>query len=236
MSDQKRNRPSLFDDFDGFASQFFRQMSTPEGRKKWTEDFNRDFEETSRRIEEVRGKMGEPLSIPSRLNIDTSFGRKEAVANYRRVQGDGGQTQPSNPVRQKVETGPSNDKLQKELEIQRLRDELRRSSESQEKERKAREETEAKLRQSETEKARMRSDHATRQRERVVEGKVDQSYRLLGLRPGATSQEVKKAHRYLVQAHHPDRFAEMPQHQSTANEKIKEINAAYQILKDHLRF
>lgn len=53
-------------------------------------------------------------------------------------------------------------------------------------------------------------------------------YTVLGVRPGATGEEIKKAYRELVFKYHPDRN---PGNQE-AEDKIRDINAAYEVLSD----
>ena len=53
-------------------------------------------------------------------------------------------------------------------------------------------------------------------------------YRILGVSREASDEEIKKSYRKLVFAHHPDRHPDNPQ----ADEKIREINAAYEIIGD----
>lgn len=53
---------------------------------------------------------------------------------------------------------------------------------------------------------------------------------ILGLEAGATKAEVKEAYRDLVHVWHPDRFAQNPRLQKKAEDKLKEINAAYEEL------
>lgn len=56
---------------------------------------------------------------------------------------------------------------------------------------------------------------------------------ILGVSPGASSQEVKQAYRDLVQFWHPDKHADkIPRLRQLAEEKMKEINGAYEVLKD----
>jgi hypothetical protein len=52
-------------------------------------------------------------------------------------------------------------------------------------------------------------------------------YRTLGLAPGASLEEVKRAYRKLVKVWHPDRFAQAPHLQQHALEKMQSINHAY---------
>ena len=58
----------------------------------------------------------------------------------------------------------------------------------------------------------------------------DRFYELLGVSPGASRQELKAAYRDLTKVWHPDRFAHDPRLQQKAEEKLKEINAAYEHL------
>ncbi|MDY7012097.1 MAG: DnaJ domain-containing protein [Cyanobacteriota bacterium] len=58
-------------------------------------------------------------------------------------------------------------------------------------------------------------------------------YKTLGLKPGASSEEVKQAYRQLVKRWHPDNFPCDPHRQQKAEAKIKRINRAYEILKDY---
>ena len=56
---------------------------------------------------------------------------------------------------------------------------------------------------------------------------LDKYYELLGVRPGVSGPELKTAHRDLAKVWHPDRFAHDPRLQQKAQEKLKEINEAY---------
>ena len=58
----------------------------------------------------------------------------------------------------------------------------------------------------------------------------DRLYELLGVRPGASRQELKAAYRDLTKVWHPDRFTHDPRLQQKAEEKLKEINKAYEQL------
>ena len=51
-------------------------------------------------------------------------------------------------------------------------------------------------------------------------------YKVLGVAPGASEEEIKKAHRTLAKKYHPD----MNPGDAHAAEKMNEINAAYDIL------
>lgn len=59
---------------------------------------------------------------------------------------------------------------------------------------------------------------------------LNDCYELLGVAPGATAEELKAAHRDLVKVWHPDRFSHDPRLQQKAQEKLKEINEAYDLL------
>jgi concanavalin A-like lectin/glucanase superfamily protein/DnaJ-like protein len=56
-------------------------------------------------------------------------------------------------------------------------------------------------------------------------------YQLLGLEPGASPEEAKQAYRDMVKVWHPDRFAHDERLRAMAQDKLKEINGAYEILK-----
>jgi molecular chaperone DnaJ len=53
-------------------------------------------------------------------------------------------------------------------------------------------------------------------------------YSTLGIRPDASDEEIKKAYRKLVFEYHPDRHPDS----KVAEEKIRDINAAYEVLGD----
>jgi uncharacterized protein YjbI with pentapeptide repeats len=61
---------------------------------------------------------------------------------------------------------------------------------------------------------------------------LGRSYFLLGLDPGATPDEIKEAWRDLVQVWHPDRFGGNDRLQEKAQEKLKQINQAYERLRN----
>jgi len=59
---------------------------------------------------------------------------------------------------------------------------------------------------------------------------LSKAYELLGVKPGVSSGELKAAHRDLAKVWHPDRFVHDPRLQDKAQEKLKEINEAYELL------
>ena len=59
---------------------------------------------------------------------------------------------------------------------------------------------------------------------------IGKAYELLGVKPGVSPRELKAAHRDLAKVWHPDRFGHDPRLQQKAQEKLKEINEAYELL------
>ena len=55
-------------------------------------------------------------------------------------------------------------------------------------------------------------------------------YAVLGISPGASEEEIKAAYRRLARRYHPDHFASDPAAALEAEEKMKEINEAYDLL------
>lgn len=60
--------------------------------------------------------------------------------------------------------------------------------------------------------------------------KKSEALKILGLSDGATDDEIKKAHRKLVIAHHPDRFPLDSKEHAEAEELTKQINEARDVL------
>lgn len=60
---------------------------------------------------------------------------------------------------------------------------------------------------------------------------IERCYEILEVGPGASLEEVHRAYRDSVSIWHPDRFSESnPRVRKKAEEKIKQINAAYETL------
>ena len=55
-------------------------------------------------------------------------------------------------------------------------------------------------------------------------------YKVLGVSPNATDDEIKTAYRELAKKYHPDNYAESPL-ADLASEKMKEINEAYEAVQ-----
>lgn len=57
---------------------------------------------------------------------------------------------------------------------------------------------------------------------------MNDPYKVLGISQDADEDEIKKAYRALARKYHPDRYAGKPELQASAEQKMKEINAAYE--------
>ena len=55
---------------------------------------------------------------------------------------------------------------------------------------------------------------------------MNDPYKVLGVSPSATDEQIKEAYRNLAKKYHPDQYAESPL-KELADEKMKEINEAY---------
>ena len=58
-------------------------------------------------------------------------------------------------------------------------------------------------------------------------------YEILGLNPGASEAEIKKAYRELVKKYHPDKYQGNPL-ADLAEEKLREVNEAYDTLTNSM--
>ena len=65
-------------------------------------------------------------------------------------------------------------------------------------------------------------------------GYVRSPYEVLGVRRGASKDEIISRYRELVRQYHPDKVTHMaPEFREVAERRMKEINAAYDALKRH---
>jgi curved DNA-binding protein CbpA len=62
---------------------------------------------------------------------------------------------------------------------------------------------------------------------------LNRFYQILGLEPGVSPAEIRQAYRDLAKVWHPDRFPHDPRLQLKTQEKLKEINEAYEILSSY---
>lgn len=62
---------------------------------------------------------------------------------------------------------------------------------------------------------------------------LEKCYQILNLKPTASLLEIKQAYRQQARLWHPDRFINEPEKQALAEAKFKEINEAYEILREN---
>ena len=61
---------------------------------------------------------------------------------------------------------------------------------------------------------------------------TDSAYKILGIEPTATDEEVKRAYREMAKKNHPDLVSSLGDEvRSAAEKKFQEINAAYEVIK-----
>ncbi|MEA1900974.1 MAG: DnaJ domain-containing protein [Thermodesulfobacteriota bacterium] len=63
---------------------------------------------------------------------------------------------------------------------------------------------------------------------------IKQSFEILELDRGASTDEIKQSYKDIVTVWHPDRFSNNPRLRQRAEEKLKEVNAAYDTVKSYL--
>ncbi len=62
---------------------------------------------------------------------------------------------------------------------------------------------------------------------------VQDAFRVLGVEPGSTGEEIRVAYRDLVAVWHPDKYAHNERLWQKAHDQLKEINAAYDLLRGY---
>lgn len=66
------------------------------------------------------------------------------------------------------------------------------------------------------------------------EASADHYYAILGLEPGASMEEIKRVYRKMSMKYHPDKVRHLGEEfRTVAEQKMKEINAAYDYFKRH---
>ena len=65
-----------------------------------------------------------------------------------------------------------------------------------------------------------------------MDPRLYRAYRVLGLKPGASREAVKQAHRDLAQVWHPDRFADNERLREKAGKNLQRINEAFGLLRE----
>lgn len=68
---------------------------------------------------------------------------------------------------------------------------------------------------------------------RVLPPLVAEAYRTIGVGPDASNGEIGKAYKALILRHHPDRFATDQAKLLRATERTKQINGAFQEIKNY---
>lgn len=68
-----------------------------------------------------------------------------------------------------------------------------------------------------------------------MESSVEQAFSILGLTTASTLRDLRRRYASLARQWHPDRVGSTPQLAKEATVRMAEINAAYQVAREHLR-
>lgn len=63
---------------------------------------------------------------------------------------------------------------------------------------------------------------------------IRESFQILDLEPGVSEAEVRQAYKDIVSVWHPDRFSNNPRLRQKAEQKLKQINLAYETVRAFL--
>jgi curved DNA-binding protein CbpA len=69
---------------------------------------------------------------------------------------------------------------------------------------------------------------------RKDQNRMKNYYQILEVEPDAPQDKIKEQYLFLIQAWHPDKFSH-PAQKTKAEEKTKDINAAYEILRNSVK-
>ena len=76
------------------------------------------------------------------------------------------------------------------------------------------------------------AEHRTKIRyDNHLMSEIQKSLQVLGVEPHASPDEISQAYKDLIRVWHPDRLESDPELQARAQEKLKEITRAYEVLK-----
>lgn len=76
------------------------------------------------------------------------------------------------------------------------------------------------------------SDDRRGQTDAPADGREDNPHRVLGVEPGASQDDIRRAYRRLATQYHPDKVAHLGADlRHLAEQKFKAIQAAYEVLK-----
>jgi DnaJ-class molecular chaperone len=64
---------------------------------------------------------------------------------------------------------------------------------------------------------------------------LERAYEILEIKKGSSEAEVQQAYKDMVAVWHPDRFAHSPRLRAKAEQRLKEINRAKEVLERSLR-